>query len=59
VPTLVAVGAADVAEMHRLADQITATVPRAQRLPDVPDTAHLLPLERPDLVNPILQEFLA
>jgi 3-oxoadipate enol-lactonase len=58
VRTLVMVGAADVAEMHRLADQITATVPRAQRVPDVPDTAHLLPLERPDLVNPILQDFL-
>lgn len=59
VPTLVMVGAADVAEMHRLADQITATVPRAQRVPDVPDAAHLLPLERPDLVNPILHDFLA
>jgi pimeloyl-ACP methyl ester carboxylesterase len=59
VRTLVMVGAADVAEMHRLADQITATVPRAQRVPDVPDTAHLLPLERPDPVNRTLQEFLA
>ena len=59
VPALVVVGAADVAEMHRLADQITATMPRAQRLPDVPGTAHLLPLERPDLVNPILHGFLA
>ena len=59
VPTLVTVGAADVPEMHRLADQIAASMPRARRLPDVPDAAHLLPLERPDVVNPILQTFLA
>jgi pimeloyl-ACP methyl ester carboxylesterase len=58
VPTLVAVGAADVAEMHRIADQITAAIPHARRLPDLPGAAHLLPLERPDLVNPMLDAFL-
>jgi 3-oxoadipate enol-lactonase len=59
VPTSVTVGAADVAEMHRIADQITAAIPQARRFPDVPGAAHLLPLERPDLVTPILHAFLA
>jgi 3-oxoadipate enol-lactonase len=59
VPTVVAVGAADVAEMHRIADQIAAAIPQARHLPDMPGAAHLLPLERPDLVTPILHAFLA
>jgi pimeloyl-ACP methyl ester carboxylesterase len=58
VPTLVAAGAADVFEIRRLADRIAAEVPRARRLPDVPGAAHLLPLERPDVVNPGLLTFL-
>ena len=58
VPTLVAAGAADVAEIRRLADRIAAEVPQARQLPDVPGAAHLLPLERPDVVNPILLGFL-
>jgi 3-oxoadipate enol-lactonase len=58
VPTLVAVGAADVAEIRRLADRIAAEAPRARRLPDVPGAAHLLSLERPDVVNPSLLAFL-
>nr|AHE14706.1 putative alpha/beta hydrolase [uncultured bacterium] len=58
VPTLVAVGAADVPEIRQLADLIAAEVPQATRLPDVPGAAHLLPLERPDVVNPVLREFL-
>jgi pimeloyl-ACP methyl ester carboxylesterase len=58
VPTLVAVGAADVPEIRRLADRIAAEVPQARRLPDVPDAAHLLPLERPGAVNPALLAFL-
>jgi 3-oxoadipate enol-lactonase len=58
VPTLVAVGAADVSEIRQLADRIAAEVPGARRLPDVPDAAHLLPLERPDVVNAALLAFL-
>jgi 3-oxoadipate enol-lactonase len=58
VPTLVAVGAGDVSDIRRLADRIAAEVPQARRLPDVPDAAHLLPLERPDAVNPALLAFL-
>lgn len=59
VPVLVAAGAADVPDIRRLADRIAAEVPDAVRLPDVPDAGHLLPLERPDAVNPALLGFLS
>ncbi len=59
VPTLVAVGAADVPEIRHLAAVIAAHIPGARRLPDVPDAAHLLPLERPDVVNAALLAFLS
>jgi pimeloyl-ACP methyl ester carboxylesterase len=52
------VGAADVPEIRHLADRIAAEVPHVHRLPDVADAAHLLPLERPDIVNTALLEFL-
>lgn len=58
VPVLVAAGAADVPDIGRLADRIAAEAPGAVRLPDVPDAGHLLPLERPDAVNPALLDFL-
>ncbi|WP_405116004.1 alpha/beta hydrolase [Micromonospora sp. NBC_01405] len=58
VPVLVTAGAADVPDIRRLADRIAAEVPGAVRLPDVPDAGHLLPLERPDAVNPALLDFL-
>lgn len=51
VPTLVAAGAEDLPDVRQLADRIAAEVPAARRLPDVPDAAHLLPLERPEWVN--------
>jgi 3-oxoadipate enol-lactonase len=58
VPTLIAVGAADVPEIRHMADRIATDVPHARRLPEVPDAAHLLPLERPDVVNSALLAFL-
>lgn len=58
VPVLVAAGAADVPDIGRLADRIASEVPGAVRLPDVPDAAHLLPLERPGPVNDALLSFL-
>jgi len=58
VPVLVGTGAADVPDIRRLADRIAAEVPGAVRLPDVPDAAHLLPLERPEPVNAALRTFL-
>jgi 3-oxoadipate enol-lactonase len=59
VPTLVTAGAADIAEVRRLADRIAAEVPGGRRLPDVPGAAHLLPLERPEPVAAALAGFLA
>lgn len=59
VPTLVGVGADDLPDVIALADRIAARVPTAQRLPDVPDAAHLLPLERPEPVNRALLDLLA
>ncbi|TDC78398.1 alpha/beta fold hydrolase [Micromonospora sp. KC606] len=58
LPVLVTAGADDVRDIARLADRIAAEVPGAVRLPDVPDAAHLLPLERPEAVNAALLNFL-
>ncbi|MFJ6195914.1 alpha/beta fold hydrolase [Micromonospora sp. NPDC092111] len=58
LPVLVTAGAADVPDIVRLADRIAAEVPGAVRLPDVPDAAHLLPLERPEPVATALRDFL-
>ncbi|MEU4551412.1 pimeloyl-ACP methyl ester carboxylesterase [Micromonospora violae] len=58
VPILVTAGAADVPDISRLADRIAAEVPGAVRLPDVPNAAHLLPLERPEAINAALLDFL-
>ncbi|MDO3703879.1 alpha/beta hydrolase [Micromonospora sp. C28SCA-DRY-2] len=58
MPVLVTAGAADVPDISRLADRIAAEAPDAVRLPDVPDAAHLLPLERPEPVNAALLDFL-
>lgn len=56
---LVTAGAADVPDIRRLADRIAAEAPHATRLPDVPDAAHLLPLERPEAVATALLDFLS
>ncbi|MFJ8580459.1 alpha/beta fold hydrolase [Micromonospora sp. NPDC093277] len=58
MPVLVGAGADDLADLRRLADRIAAEVPQGVRLPDVPDAAHLLPLERPEPVNAALLDFL-
>jgi pimeloyl-ACP methyl ester carboxylesterase len=57
-PTLVVVGAADVADMHGIADRLAAGIPDARK-EVVPEAAHMLPLERPDELNRLLREFLA
>ncbi|MBQ1015489.1 alpha/beta fold hydrolase [Micromonospora sp. M51] len=59
IPVLVTAGAADVPDISRLADRIAAEVSGAVRLPDVPNAAHLLPLERPEPVNAALLDFLS
>ncbi|MFF5173898.1 alpha/beta fold hydrolase [Micromonospora sp. NPDC000089] len=58
LPVLVTAGAADVPDLRRLADRIAAEAPGAVRLPDVPDAAHLPPLERPEPVTAALRAFL-
>ncbi|MCW3812959.1 alpha/beta hydrolase [Micromonospora sp. DR5-3] len=58
MPVLVGAGADDLADLRRLADRIAAEAPHGVRLPDVPDAAHLLPLERPEPVNAALLDFL-
>ncbi|WP_341717816.1 alpha/beta hydrolase [Micromonospora sp. FIMYZ51] len=58
MPVLVTAGALDVPDIRQLADHIAATAPQAHRLPDVPDAAHLLPLERPAPINSALLAFL-
>jgi pimeloyl-ACP methyl ester carboxylesterase len=58
VPTLVAVGADDVVDIRTLTDRLADELPGAIRLPDVPNAAHLLPLERPEPVNEALLSFL-
>ncbi len=45
--------------VRRLADRLAATMPRARRLPDIPDAAHLLPLERPEPVAAALAALLS
>ncbi|TCB99091.1 alpha/beta hydrolase [Micromonospora zingiberis] len=58
LPILVAAGAADVPDIRHLADRIATEAPQALRLPDTPNAAHLLPLERPTLINTPLLTFL-
>ncbi|HEX7745069.1 MAG TPA: alpha/beta hydrolase [Micromonosporaceae bacterium] len=58
VPVLVGVGAYDVPDFKRLADRVAAAVPGAVRLPDIPNAAHLAPLEQPGPVNAALLDFL-
>ncbi|MGC5050225.1 alpha/beta fold hydrolase [Micromonospora sp. DT48] len=58
MPVLVAAGAADIPDIRQLADRIAAEAPHASRLPDIPDAAHLFPLERPSEINAALLSFL-
>lgn len=58
LPVLVTAGAVDIPDIIRLADRIAAEAPRAVRLPDIPDAAHLVPLERPAPVAAALRAFL-
>ncbi|MEU3453978.1 alpha/beta hydrolase [Micromonospora sp. NPDC006766] len=58
MPVLVGTGTHDVADLRHLADRIADEAPHGVRLPDVPDAAHLLPLERPEPVNAALLDFL-
>jgi 3-oxoadipate enol-lactonase len=58
VPTLVLVGEHDVADMHAIADRITAAVPDARR-EQIAGTAHLPSMERPEEFDRLVLGFLA
>jgi 3-oxoadipate enol-lactonase len=57
MPTLVVVGDEDVPDMLAIADRLAAEVPGARKVV-FRDTAHMLPLERPQEFNRALLEFL-
>lgn len=56
-PTLVVDAALDVPEIRAVADLVVDRVPGAQRV-EVPDAAHLAPVERPEQVNAAITAFL-
>jgi 3-oxoadipate enol-lactonase len=55
--TLLVTGAHDFPDFRQIADTLAATVPDAARL-DLDWAGHLPSLERPDLINPIILDFL-
>ncbi|GAB2915961.1 3-oxoadipate enol-lactonase [Paraburkholderia jirisanensis] len=57
VPTLVVAGEADTSTPLPVLERIAAAIPDAQWL-QVPDAAHMPTMERPDLCNPALEDFL-
>ena len=57
MPTLVVVGDEDVPDMLAIADRLASEIPDARKVV-FPDTAHMLPLERPQDFNRALLEFL-
>lgn len=57
IPTLVVVGDEDVEDMKQIADVLAERIPGARKV-TLPDTAHMIPLERPQEFNRILLDFL-
>jgi pimeloyl-ACP methyl ester carboxylesterase len=57
-PTLLVTGAHDLPDFRRIADHLASVIPGAKRL-ELPWAGHLPSLERPDLVNPLMLEFLS
>jgi pimeloyl-ACP methyl ester carboxylesterase len=58
-PALVAVGADDVEDFHRIAERLAAELPAARPVVTIAGAAHLPALERPDAVAELLVGFLA
>lgn len=56
--TLLVTGAHDLPDFRRIADDLASVVPGAKRL-ELPWAGHLPGMERPDLLNPVMLEFLA
>ena len=57
IPTLIVIGDADVHDIKQIADVLAEGIPGARKV-TLPDTAHMIPLERPQEFNRILQDFL-
>ena len=57
VPTLVAVGEADILTPPELSQEMAGLIPRA-RMAILPHCAHLPTMERPDEANEILRDWL-
>jgi 3-oxoadipate enol-lactonase len=58
VPTLAVSAGLDFPDFAKIADRIAAEVPDAERA-EVPDSGHLIPLERPDATVELLARFLS
>jgi pimeloyl-ACP methyl ester carboxylesterase len=58
-PALVAVGADDLDDFHRIAERLAAELPNARPVVTIPGAAHLPALERPDDVARVLVPFLS
>lgn len=57
-PTLVVAGENDVMTPPKVAAEMATSIPGA-RLEVLADTAHTLPIDHPDIVNPLVEEFVA
>jgi 3-oxoadipate enol-lactonase len=57
IPTLVVVGDADVEDIRQMADLLAEGISGARKV-TLPDTAHMIPLERPQEFNRTLLDFL-
>ena len=57
IPTLVVVGDEDVEDIKQIAAVLAERIPGARKV-TLPDTAHMIPLERPEEFNRILLDFL-
>lgn len=58
VPTMVMVGDQDVRDIQRVANLLAIYVPNARKVV-IPDTAHHLNMEQPDLFNQLVLDFLS
>jgi 3-oxoadipate enol-lactonase len=58
-PALIAVGAEDLDDFHRVAQRLAAELPNARPVVTIPGAAHLPALERPDDVARMLVPFLS
>jgi pimeloyl-ACP methyl ester carboxylesterase len=58
VPTLAVVGSIDVRDVQEIVDHIVEQIPGAQRVV-IPDVAHMVNMEQPEVFNDVVGEFLS